>query len=847
MEKKPIKTDIFEIDYKLYEEGLIADISVYVYGSIEQVKQILKKIGAFLPDFNKIGLYLFMKEINRYIHELDNNNIDNGSNNKYRFKIAEKYKGRTLRLDDILDELKNIENHILRQLQQNYILGQLQQRYYFKLKSFRVKNFKILNGDTDFSDINVIVGENNSGKTSFLQALYIYLKAVKRLYENIEDFSNVDGVNNFYIDKEFFDIISSESGEKLKEQIFFLGSNKSRIEFEGTFAVSPREEYSVNINIGYKEKSFYIQVDKSSIQNIHKIREITNEEGFNFLFIPNTNIRFENEVYLPDDKQIKNVFFYKLIKYEYNDIMRNIIKFLKKEANFLSLLKSSLDYLNIKDIQEETDNINRLTLNVNTEFEEGYLRGIVEEILKREKDQKKIVEALVNRLEIDLSIEDILNDFYNMKIFDLKDIEEKEKKIVNFLLESVYSKPEIDNLGQGYKEILFMLAIIELLKYMSNYSFIIMDEPAMFLHPSLKQKFANSLSSLASDNKIQIFYSTHDPKLIPEETYNVNVIKLNRGYRVNFELIYTFSDIYRFFSELGYIELINRNIDKIKRYRKVLFVEGISDLDYLKLLQKLNISIKDINLNECALIPLNSVQNVIQIPQIISGMITFMASEITNRDEELRNFINSIQIYIIIDGDLIVHPCLRRLVNTKLKDLLRDNLNGNRRRSNSINLISLNCYSIENVFISKEILDLLFEYYGLEFSNFHDVYINKIFDEELLNKEKLKNKINDNLLKRIGQTLDNGLLSIWDELEICRNIREEELIKKTMEIIRKEPFRYVKGKKTIEIIYNDFININKKNTNFLKIFLYDIYKIIEIKPDKMRDHIKTNLVRILNE
>lgn len=853
--EKEIKTTIFRAEYTLYVGEIIKDISVYIFSESEEklrviLLEMVKNSNKYIKIFKDIDLYFDVRKVKLYISQLNSDAI------RLDFKIAEKYRGRYPYLSRIKEGLRKIEEIIFKELNdpKNFILSESdepepdvnrayfsQGRKYLKLKSFSAKNFKILDGTADFSDINIVIGENNSGKTSFLQALYLYLKALKHIYVNIDNLGN-----EIYIDKEFFDIITQNgSTEKIRDQLFF--SEKAKIEFEGIFSVSPVEEFSIKLNIGYKQKKFYIQIENKSLSNIKAIKNLLGNTEFNFLFLPNTNVRFESELYLPYSDKLKDLLFYKLIKYKSHEILRNLVIFLKRENNFLDLLQTNFKFLNIKDIKEEVDNLSRLNLYTISNLEESFLDRFLTELQIGKSSQDRLVKILVEKLDLNLSEEDILNDFESMEIFGSKP-EERKNKILEYLLNHVSQKAEIDNLGQGYKEILFILSCIEFLKYKSNPSFIIMDEPAMFLHPSLKENFANSLTSLVEDNKLQIFYSTHDPKLVPDETYNVSVIKLNRKYKVEFENVYTLSSIYKFFSEIGYMELISRNIQRIKHNKNILFVEGISDLDYLRFLQKLeiNLSDKEIDLQSSAIIPLNSVQNVTQIPDIIKGIVTFIASEISNSDQEIRNFKNSLKIHILLDGDLIIHPCLRTIVYTELRRKLSS--------ISELNILMLNSYSIENLFISKEILEILCDYYGANFSEFWEFFNEKVLLSEryLSDDDLLERNIDDAVYKRTEQRLEN-LLRIYEDsfLTTCSTVKNiKNLLEESKKIISNNLLRYTKGKTTIELFYNFIIQKSGKifeTSKNMKTFIYDLYKISNLKPNYFRSNIKINLSRMLNE
>ena len=783
--------------------------------------RILSKFENYKKIFNSYGFFLYR--------------LPNEDNNGYN--IASSFRNKVFQsIEEIKDKLISLEKEIL-------------STFNLKLKSLHVENFKTLDGETLLEDFNIIVGENNSGKTSLLLAIYLYLKGVKKLATYyLENDGDINKQKELYVEQIFFQPIAKIDKNTTIKSLFYKGSHLKPIKFKGLFSIENIDEISIEINIGFKNNNFYIKLNSISYKN-----EVISQENLfnilkniNFIFLSSTNVSFQDELSLYTLRNALELFFQKFISFQWNDILRSLIAFYKDE------LKSSLDndnylkFLDISDITIEENGYAKFHIDIKHKLKEDFIRNLVKKHVKK-LDSKEDLSYTFKKIyeELNINIYDIdREEIKNIKIIGNRN--QDINSLIDYILYTVpFAVSEIEDIGQGYKEILFLMAVFLLLRDMKGNSFLIVDEPAMFLHPKYKPYFANFLKKVAEDFNIQLFFSTHDAKLIPDHLYNVNVIMVEKREKSKFEPVYSLGDLFKFLSSLGYMEFITRNAEKIRTYKKILFVEGFSDFDYLKLMERFGITLGDLELKEFAIIPLSSVQNLQKLGEILYGLIWFISSEIGGSNKDISNFIDNLDIKVLIDGDFLNAQYFREYIKQDLASKLRNS--GFIRSFNKDNILVLNAYSIENVFLTSKIIESFCKKYGKSFEEFME-YI-KDTKKEQITERKIKENLSDNLKKRLNQKFDKhfceNLVDVTNSL-----LKENDIITDVRSNIEREPLKYLPGKKILEKLYEFSFNGNEKigikieqKDKWFKITLFDLLK----NNPQLVDDLKLSIIRALNQ
>jgi len=339
------------------------------------------------------------------------------------------------------------------------------------LKRLTIKNFRcIKNATIDFNEgVNILIGENNSGKTAILDALRIclcYGKQRRDIYISL---------NDFHVDK---NNPASESGD---------------IEFNLYFEIQQDVETGIYLD--------FLSVRDDGYQELKLNFRYFIEER-------NGNKRVKYRVWGGDNEgQLITPEVLDLIYFVHLDALRDAVRYLKPvRGNRLGEL-----YAKIITDENEQDNLAkkvRSALNEDRKWRELIAKGKtkVNEHLHETtiygKEQRveidflplefrKIIDNL--RVQIPVFDDDVLENQADQKYFDL------------------YQN------GLGYNNLIYIAIVLGDLKRMKElyneaYVSLLIEEPEAHLHPQLQNIFFNYLNEL---NKFgfQIFVTSHSPTI----------------------------------------------------------------------------------------------------------------------------------------------------------------------------------------------------------------------------------------------------------------------------------------------------------------------------------------------
>lgn len=361
------------------------------------------------------------------------------------------------------------------------------------LEKFRVKNYRGIKDITlDFNKgLNILIGENNSGKSSVIDALRLclsYGNQKRETFVSIED---------FYIDQ------------------LVLSDVLNDIEFHLNFKIEAEEEKAWFYDMlntyenGTQDIQIHFRYYTTETNNIKKVRfkvwggcnegqQISNDELGLFYFV-------------------------------YLGALRNVENFLKPvRGNRLGQLYSNIK---LKDNLEEDKLFKKeLGKKVGTSIngDEDWTnlvqqgKGKINEHLKEtcyiHKQQKVEIDflpfdffKLVDSLKIQIPIysDEILNgDHSKQKFFDL------------------------DKNGLGYNNLIYTATVLGDLQQKKEvdkeiYAALLIEEPEAHLHPQLQSLFFNYLNKLNKDLNFQVFISSHSPTITAKANLNSILVLQN--------------------------------------------------------------------------------------------------------------------------------------------------------------------------------------------------------------------------------------------------------------------------------------------------------------------------------
>ncbi|MDD5197382.1 MAG: AAA family ATPase [Candidatus Gracilibacteria bacterium] len=401
------------------------------------------------------------------------------------------------------------------------------------IKELKVKNFKCFNGElvqfcipngTEGSGLNILVGENNSGKSSILEAVYFLRNKTKKDFKRL----NTEGEQEFFVELTF-------TGEDIENVIDdFAQDNK-------------KEAFKKCIHENEGEKIFAV---KRSFKDDEEIKKI--------LFLKEGT--YENISGIDGSFQA----FFQISNIWANTNPEDETRFGSATicGNLLSDISDKFK-VNHKDQYNKFLDIFDTTFNSDTSGLQKELNDVASEtetILNDQFGKAKL------RFQFENPEPSIL--FKNIKIFvndgQETDINQKghglQRAVVLSLLQ-VYAQRMSQSMNEEGEAI-------------KKPHFLFIDEPELGLHPQAQKKLFNALKILSKNH--QVFISTHSENFIASKLVK-NIIK----YRKNDDNTSNSFSINKSSIDLNLKE--NRKFfyhhHKLFFTKKAIFVEGVDDYD----------------------------------------------------------------------------------------------------------------------------------------------------------------------------------------------------------------------------------------------------------------------------
>ena len=365
-----------------------------------------------------------------------------------------------------------------------------------RIKKIRIKNFRLLKDSVleMKNDLSLLIGRNNSGKTSLLvlfEKLYnnenfTYDDFSLSLREQIHNISNATNILDLSIKMILeIDYDATDNLEKLSEFILDLDPDSNTVKI--LFEVTIKKEKILPILESFNEPDQKIRYIKKNLQD----------------FLITTIYSFEND----DDLTVENR--YKLIKKDLKQI-KNLINFQIIHAK--------------RNVSSSDDNKGK---------------KILSSMTTKYFNQKSIYNpnfSLINQMmitmdgtldtEYEIKFRDFLKlgkDFLNIDTLKvISDLESNE--VINNSSKVIYGDasnhlPEHLN-GLGYMNILYLLLDIEMKKESfieegKDINLLFIEEPEAHTHPQMQYKFIDKIKKVFSEiNNLQTIITTHSAQIV---------------------------------------------------------------------------------------------------------------------------------------------------------------------------------------------------------------------------------------------------------------------------------------------------------------------------------------------
>lgn len=402
-----------------------------------------------------------------------------------------------------------------------------------KIKQIQIKNFRLLN-DIVLNiedDITLIVGKNNTGKTSLFEAINILTKTEEISFE---DFSQI----TYFTFKRLlnlFDKIASTSEKRkdLFEKLIQSQTPKIQLLIE--------VDYDINKDSLINLSEFITDLD----ENRNDATILISYEPKNSLNLFYTfNNREQNEVELIPwlKENLKDYYHLKCYAIDNESCFKKEI-----DSSFKSKIEKIVSFEDIKASRTlddtKSDRNKTLALGFSHYYRErdknkGDVKRLEETLINVSKDLKKDYQTVLKDVMTDL------NKFGASTPIVIPQIEiESEFNSESVIKNNIkyYYKHDGINLpesynGLGYSNLIFM--ILEFTSFIQRYSnskdekkseflTIMIEEPEAHMHPQMQQVFIKQITTKINEAKakgvnIQLIITTHSSHIIAEAGIDVN-------------------------------------------------------------------------------------------------------------------------------------------------------------------------------------------------------------------------------------------------------------------------------------------------------------------------------------
>lgn len=426
------------------------------------------------------------------------------------------------------------------------------------LKKFKIVNFRAIEElEFDFDKgLNIIIGENNSGKTAIIDALRLSLG---NFYSKSKDIYCLD--SDFRIDEE---VIKNRKTEKsgleteykpIEFTLIFDANEEEMGWFSELASIDEKGNYFLKLNIRH-ELINYIRGTKIN----RRIKTTMWGGEFEGERIPSEILHALKNIYLNPLRDVE-----KSINSRRNNILNNLY------SNIIIDKNIEKDQEVKKEILEEINkNLNEIEkLKTFVSIGEGYIKDHLENLTFSEWKKQDIIVDLSS-----IDFEDIIQQL-NIKIL----LPYMDKEYLTLfqnglgLNNLIYTSIVLGNLIQ-IKEI-----------FKEEYNLLLIEEPEAHLHPQLQNKFFNYLNDLNKEKNIQIIATSHSPTITAKTELNSLIILQNMKNKI-------------YSSSIKHMGLTKNTLNFLQKFLDVtnsqlffangiILVEGISEAILLPIFSKI--------------------------------------------------------------------------------------------------------------------------------------------------------------------------------------------------------------------------------------------------------------------
>ncbi len=363
-----------------------------------------------------------------------------------------------------------------------------------KIENIKIKNFKNLKSINinNIGDINIIVGRNNTGKTSLLQAImlaeypeYFPIDYINRYHlnsiDNLINYSSKSSTIEITVNKpvdnrlhieinrpkigESIEVITEALKQNLKKNLNY--ALKTGIKRSGKEIKKPLQDEEIDVSINN-----YIQENMETIvNNIHKDIVIKGRYYFSIEMI----------------ELMENIMQQIMEKYKISSTFRILPGNVWGEVAYLPF-RNSYRVLPFTKNKEMRSFNNKDIILINPKIR---------------------IQDLNNNETLSLKIENLIKENGI-----LPDMERFSFKNLVFNVDGEFKEVPFQLMGEGFQVLISLISQILSCQNKRTKPVILIEEPEVHMHPGYIDEFVNYVMSFYINNNVQFFISTHSDDFI---------------------------------------------------------------------------------------------------------------------------------------------------------------------------------------------------------------------------------------------------------------------------------------------------------------------------------------------
>lgn len=553
-----------------------------------------------------------------------------------------------------------------------------------KLSNVEIKNYKSIKYlGVHIDSLTAIVGKNNFGKSTILDAIQCFYGEktidvdnfhlgtnedieIKITFDDITD-SDIEKCFGYksMMDKTNMNIKKKSDDEKFEKKQLEKLEDERKKKFQETI-----EKYNLDFpNKCTATVTFSYSKGGKSSYKISEDTTITKSDLFKFL----PPIKVISAIRIPEKETTAGT----------KTNLKELISLLQSEndsADYIDLpnIDGKISYGEIKTLisQKEEEKCQLLSEDLTINFQNAI-----------NTDSLSVKVKIDNTFKFDFKYKTVLED---------KDVPGREVDILSC--------------GTGLQSMMILSILQSYIKLKKDDDFILLiEEPEVYLHPSLQRKMISTLLKISERN--QIILTTHSPIIVSKiDKGNIHCVNKEKGVTSLVE-----ANVENIVQELGV------QISDILNKQAVMFVEGKDDANLFSLLINKIANHKGLDSNFS--------EKYIDIIQTdgFDKMSFYANAQILHKDAVTAPY------WVITDSDGEYVEDRRRALMDKGK------ANGLNLREEQFKILSE--YAIESYFLDPNLLNLVFKFEDNDANHLCDTYFHK-YEEALDNLRKGKSNMN---------------------------------------------------------------------------------------------------------